>query len=201
MGRKILSQYKTSIRWEINAETSDSAYNSFLDLANRLARSDEDLKELEKINKLQSFDEKRKRLMNFLSRFFQRASEWCLLFDNVDTVESVRPYILQNTDIFGSGSIIITTRDTDIGDVDFIKSSNVINIGHLSELEQRKLFCDILYRKDFNELNEYTQTKVQKFLKKIPKMPLDVVAAAYYLKNTKISFEDYEEIMQNSYRT
>lgn len=200
MGRKILSQYKTSIRWEINAETSDSAYNSFLDLANRLARSDEDIKELEKINKLQFFDEKRKRLMNFLSHFFQRASEWCLLFDNVDTVESVRPYIFQNTDVFGSGSIIITTRDTDIGDVDFIKSSNVINIGHLSELEQRKLFCDILYRKDFNELNEYTQTKVQKFLEKIPKMPLDVVAAAYYLKNTKISFEDYEEIMQNSYR-
>ena len=200
LGRKILSQYNASIRWEINAETADSTYNSFFDLATRLAVTDEESSELERIKKIQSFDEKRKRLINFVSHFLHNADGWCLLFDNVDSVEYVRPYIPYNTEIFGKGSIIITTRDTEMGDVNFIKSTNVINIGHLSDTEQRNLFCNILYGKKFSELNRKTQNTLIKFLEKIPKMPLDVVAAAYYLKNTKISFDDYETIMQSSYR-
>ena len=201
LGRKILSQYKNaSIRWEINAETADSTYNSFFDLATRLAITDEQSLELERIKKLQSFDEKRKRLVNFVSHFLHNADSWCLLFDNVDSVEYVRPYIPYNTEIFGNGSIIITTRDTEMGDVNFIKSTNVINIGHLSNVEQRSLFCSILYGKQFDELDKDIQKTLVKFLERIPKMPLDVVAAAYYLKNTKISFDDYEKIMQSSYR-
>ena len=201
LGRKILSQYKNaSIRWEINAETADSTYNSFFDLATRLAITDEQSLELERIKKLQSFDEKRKRLVNFVSHFLHNADSWCLLFDHVDSVEYVRPYIPYNTEIFGNGSIIITTRDTEMGDVNFIKSTNVINIGHLSNVEQRSLFCSILYGKQFDELDKDIQKTLVKFLERIPKMPLDVVAAAYYLKNTKISFDDYEKIMQSSYR-
>lgn len=200
LGRKILSQYNASIRWEINAETVDSAYNSFLDLATRLAITKEQSFELERIKKLQSFDEKRKRLVNFVSHFLHDTKDWCLLFDNVDSVEYIRPYILYNTEIFGNGSVIITTRDTEMGDVNFIKSTNVINIGYLSDAEQYNLFCNILYGKQFNELDKNIQKTLIKFLERIPKMPLDVVAAAYYLKNTKISFNDYEKIMQNSYR-
>jgi tetratricopeptide (TPR) repeat protein len=63
-----------------------------------------------------------------------------------------------------------------------------------------KLFCDIAYETDFHKLDQNLQSKIKKFLDKIPKMPLDVCAAAYYLKNTKISLDDYEKIMQTSYR-
>ena len=99
LGRKILSQYNASIRWEINAETADSTYNSFFDLATRLAVTDEESSELERIKKIQSFDEKRKRLINFVSHFLHNADGWCLLFDNVDSVEYVRPYIPYNTEL------------------------------------------------------------------------------------------------------
>ena len=197
IGRKILSRYNADILWEINAETIDSAYNSFLDLADRIVTNSADISELERINHLQDFNQKRKKLMNFIAKLL-RKSKWCLLFDNVDAIEDIRPYIPQNNENFGNGCIIITTRDKGISDVDFIKSSNVINIDYLSLKEQQKLFCNILYQKQFFELDKNTQKKVCEFLQNIPAMPLDIVAAAYYLKNTKIAFEDYEKIMRDS---
>lgn len=200
IGRKILSRCNAKICWEINAETQDSAYNSFLDLANRMATRSTDIVELEKINRLHDFNEKRKKIMNFVAKFLHRSNDWCLLFDNVDSIRDIRGYIPQNTENFGHGSIIITTRDIGIGDVNFIRHSNVINIGHLDENEQLELFCNILYQQQFLELDKDLQRKIHKFLRKIPAMPLDTVAAAYYLKNTKITFAEYEKIMRNSYR-
>jgi hypothetical protein len=44
-------------------------------------------------------------------------------------------------------------------------------------------------------LDKNLQLQLKKFLANIPRMPLDVCAAAYYLKNTEISLEDYEKIM------
>lgn len=200
IGRKILSRCNATIRWEINAETQDSAYNSFLDLANRMATCSADAVELEKINHLQDFDEKRKKIMSFVAKFLRYSNNWCLLFDNVDAIGDIRAYIPQNIENFGNGSVIITTRDTGIGDVDFVRHSDVINIGHLSKNEQQELFCSILYQRQFSELDKELQRKVYKFLTKIPAMPLDIVAAAYYLKNTKITFTEYERIMRDSCR-
>ena len=150
VGREVLSLLKSPIRWEINAETSDSIFNSFFDLASHMANTPEIQKDLEIIKNLQDFEEKKKKLIKLSSRLLKQSKYWCLLFDNVDAIKYVNPYLPRNADHWGNGKVIITTRNEDIADVSFIKSSCVINIGLLTEEEQQKLFCDILYKSDFN---------------------------------------------------
>jgi tetratricopeptide (TPR) repeat protein len=99
---------------------------------------------------------------------------------------------------WGNGNVIITTRNEDIKNASYTKSSWIVNIGLLSESEQKKLFCDILYGIEFEKLDKNLQLRLKKFLANIPRMPLDVCATAYYLKNTEISLEDYEKIMATS---
>lgn len=200
LGREVLSLLKSPVRWEINAETSDSIYNSFFDLAEHMAVRTESQKELESIKILRNFEEKRKKLIKLTSGLLKQSGDWCLLFDNVDALKYVSSYLPHNTDSWGKGTVIITTRNEDIKNVSFIKSSWIINVGLMTEEEQRKLFCEILYKSAFEKLDKDLQSRIKKFLSNIPKMPLDICAAAYYLKNTKISLDDYEKIMSTSCR-
>jgi tetratricopeptide (TPR) repeat protein len=200
LAREILRSFKSSIVWEINAETDDSIYNSFFDLANHLAVTIESKKELEIIKNLTDTEEKRKRLIKLTSALLRESGNWCLLFDNVNEMRNVHRYLPHRVEYWGPGKVMITTRNEDIREVNFIKSSWVVNIGFLTKKEQQKLFCDILYKSEFPKLEKNLQLRVRKFLANIPKMPLDICAAAYYLKNTKISLDEYEKIMATSYK-
>jgi DNA-binding CsgD family transcriptional regulator/tetratricopeptide (TPR) repeat protein len=200
LAREILRSLECLAKWEINAETEISIYNSFLDLASHLAATVESKKELEIIKELTNADERRKRLLKLVSSLLRESGDWCLLFDNVDEMKCINQYLPQSMQYWGKGTVIITTRNKDIKNTSYVKSSWVVDIGFLSEAEQLKLFCDILYGAEFQKLDRDLQLKIKKFLENIPRMPLDVCAAAYYLKNTEISLDDYEEIMKTSYK-
>lgn len=92
------------------------------------------------------------------------------------------------------------SRNEDLKNTNFLKSDWVWDIGLLKKEEQRELFCNILYDCKFNALDEKLQIKINEFLKNIPEMPLDVCAAAYYLKNTKISVDEYLKITKISHK-
>jgi DNA-binding CsgD family transcriptional regulator/tetratricopeptide (TPR) repeat protein len=198
LARELLRSSKSPVKWEINAETEDSIYNSFFDLACHLATSDQ--KEPELIKDLTDAKEKKKRLLRFVSGLLRKVPNWRLLFDNVETMKSLNQFLPQSSDYWGEGCLIITSRNEDIKNSNYVGASRVIDVGLLQEEEQLKLFCDILYGKDFQKLDKNHQLRVKKILENIPKMPLDVCAAAYYLKNTKISLDEYEKIMRASYR-
>ncbi|MDR2107804.1 MAG: LuxR C-terminal-related transcriptional regulator [Holosporaceae bacterium] len=198
LAREILCSSECTVKWEINAETAVSIYNSFFDLARHLAITEKSQKELENIKDSANADEKRKRLMKLISRLLKESGNWCLLFDNVNEMRRVTPYLPQSTQYWGKGNVIITTRNEDIRNTGYAKSSWIVDVGFLSEFEQTKLFCDILYGTEFEKLDKNLQSHLKKFLSNIPRMPLDVCAAAYYLKNTEISLEDYEKIMETS---
>jgi tetratricopeptide (TPR) repeat protein len=198
LAREVLQSLKCTVKWEINAETAISIYNSFFDLAHHLATMEKSQKELETIKGLANADEKRKRLVKLISRLLNESGDWCLLFDNVGEMRSVNQYLPQSSQYWGQGNVIITTRNEDIKNASYAKSLWIVNIGFLSESEQTKLFCDILYGTPFEKLERNLQLRLKKFLSNIPRMPLDVCAAAYYLKNTEISLEDYEKIMATS---
>jgi DNA-binding CsgD family transcriptional regulator/adenylate kinase len=63
LAREILRSFECVVKWEINAETAISIYNSFFDLAHHLAVAEKSPKELECIKNLTNADEKRKRLV------------------------------------------------------------------------------------------------------------------------------------------
>ncbi len=121
-----------------------------------------------------------------------------MLFDNVNMISIIKQCLPHRSEYWGNGHVIITTRNENIKNSNEFKRAWIISIGTLTEEEQFALFCKILYGD--HKLDELQEQKIKDFLINIPKMPLDVSAAAYYLKNTKITFRDYEKIMKTSYR-
>jgi tetratricopeptide (TPR) repeat protein/DNA-binding CsgD family transcriptional regulator len=198
LAREILQSLECAVKWEINAETAVGIYNSFFDLARHLATTEKSQKELESIKDSANADEKRKKLVKLISRLLKESGNWCLLFDNLSEMRRVIQYLPQSAQYWGNGNVIITTRNEDVRNSSYAKSSWIVNVGFLSESEQMKLFCDILYGTEFEKLDKNLRPRLKKFLSNIPRMPLDVCAAAYYLKNTEISLEDYEKIMATS---
>ena len=197
LGREVLSSTESKIKFEINAETEESLNNSYLDLAEYIAVSESEKNNLELIKNLKDAASKKKALIRFVSGILKKSSDWALLFDNVVSLVQIKPYLPLNPSVFGKGTVIITTRNENIKETNFIADSQILDIGGLSQKEKRELFCGILFRSDFSKLNTAKQKEVDEFLQSIPELPLDVCAVAYYLRNTKVSMDTYKEMMKN----
>jgi len=195
ISRKVLSSAKETIKFEINAETKETLQNSFMELADYVATTENQKRELEVIRNLQDSNYKKKSLIRFVSELLRQSNSWMLLMDNVSSFESIKEYFPTNEKIWGCGSVLITTRNRNLEENSFIKHDWVIDIGSLEEREKRELFSNIVYGCGFVNLGADEKEKVKKFLKTVPEFPLDVCAVAYYLKNTKISFDEYRKIV------
>ncbi|RZI45188.1 NB-ARC domain-containing protein, partial [Candidatus Finniella inopinata] len=181
---------KASIVWEINAETKVSLMNSFRDLAHNLIQTDEHRKKLDLIQNTRNLEEQEKQLLSFVKQGLKEQSNWLLIYDNVESIEDVKPYLPQNQSVWGRGKIILTTRDANIKDTSFIQPQNVIEIDELNQNEALALFTKILH-------NGHTDPSedVIGFLQKIASFPLDVSLAGYYIKNTYITYKDYLDLL------
>lgn len=198
IARSIVANSKAKMKFEVNAETEDSIFSSFLDLAYNIANTPEQKKELELIKNLQDIVDKKNNLIRFVADVLKKSGDWILLMDNVVSLKNIKMYIPGNVEYWGKGRVIMTTRNENIKGSKFIKLSQVIDIEELSDEEKRELFSKILYETRFGNLNEDSQKKIVEFLRSIPSLPLDVCAAAYYLKTTKISMEEYQKSMKES---
>lgn len=200
LAREFLKKSGSKIVWELNAESPDSLYNSLGDLCEHLANTDERRNELQNVKELKNIENKRRWMVRFAADSLKSAKNWCILFDNINNVHSIDQYLPHSQQVWGDGTVVITTRNKNMKHISWLSKDQVIDIGLLSNEEQEKLFCSILYDKQLQEIDKETLQNVRKFLANIPRMPLDVCSAAYYLKNTKISFEEYEKIMSDSYK-
>ncbi len=196
MARSFLRKSCADICWEINAETSHSIFLSFVELAEALSKTEKLKKELQIIKSITNNDEMRRLLINFVATSLSQHKNWILLFDNVNDFSVISQYFPQYN--CGDGTLLITTRNKNLSHSSRIKQGTSINIDNLSNEESFSLFCEILYGKDYKNFSEDRKNKIREFLKKIPSMPLDISAAAYYLKNTNASFEDYVVITEES---
>ena len=155
---------------------------------------------LEVIKNLKDAASKKKSLIRFVSGVLKKSGNWALLFDNVVSLVQIKPYLPLSSDVFGKGTVIMTTRNENIKDTNFISDFQILDIGGLSQKEKRDLFCGILFKCDFSELDSAKQKEVEEFLRNIPELPLDVCAVAYYLRNTKVSMNTYKDMMKNSFK-
>ena len=190
LARNFLLNKNSSIIWEINAETEYNMINSFSDLANCLCRKREKKELLDGIRSINDFNERKKRIINFVFRELKQHDNWYLLFDNAENFDSIKDCIPNNSKVCGSGGVVITTRNEALTNNVYFKQSNVVNVGLLSKEDQIDLFCKIMYGSKENTLSDKL-IDIKKLLQTIPMMPLDVITAAYYIKNTNTSFENY----------
>ncbi len=187
---------KTNVIWELNAERKQSLINSFQDLAHVLAKTTNRKQELEYVSAIQSTKEKEKELLSLVKSWLKEEPNWLLIYDDVETIGIIKDYLPQDPEVWGNGKVIITTRDTNIQSSEYIVQENVIQIEELSDNEKLILFSKVLYNRSPSKLSLDEKTKATEFLKSIPPFPLDISAAACYLKSTNTSFDQYLKNLQ-----
>ena len=187
VSRKVLNSAKEDIKFEINAETKETLRNSFMELADYVAVTKGQKKELDVIRNLSDPDYKKKSLIRFVSDLLRRSNNWMLLMDNVNSFEDVREYFPTSEKVWGRGSILITTKNRNLEENNFIKRDWVVNIGTLEEREKRELFSNIVYGCGFASLSAGEKAKVTEFLKTIPEFPLLVRRLSQLTKTKRLS--------------
>ena len=106
------------------------------------------------------------------------------------SLTSVRTYTPYNHDVWGNGTVIITTRDGNIANNSYILGENVIQMEELDEGEKLELFKKIIGNSNYVNIDDQKITLTD-FLEKIPPFPLDISVATHYIKEMKISYDQY----------
>lgn len=190
LARRYGRQCQASIVWEINAETHSSLFSSLRDLAYALIETEKEKKSLDSIHNIQNQEEREKQLLAFVKQHLRDRPNWLLIYDNVENVEDVKPYLPHNQSSWGSGKVILTMRDANIKDSGLLPPENIIEIDELNQHEALTLFTKILYRG-----KDRSNPEIAHFLENIAPFPLDVSLAGYYIKNTDTTYQDYLELL------
>lgn len=190
LARQYVYDKKASVIWEINAETKGSLMDSFGGLAYALSQTEEEKKMLNDLQDIKNPDEREEKIIILIKERLKLRKNWFLIFDNVEKFSDIQKYFPSDSNIWGNGKIIVTTRDANIKNNSHI--NHFLPIGELDQEERSRLFMNIMSNeKSHTLLIERNQT--EKFLEIIPPFPLDISIAAYYIKTTNISYERYLE--------
>lgn len=192
LARQYARQQDRPLIWEVNAETKKSLMASLEALAYAASKTSEEKKELREIQDIKNPSEREGQLLIFLKRQLKAQPNWFLIYDNVESLTDIQPYFPYDAKIWGKGHVLITTQNMNITKNSYIENMGVLTIGELSETEKLSLFNKIISSGE-SKVSSLAQEDLHKknFLKKVPPFPLDVSTAAYYLKETQVSYDQY----------
>lgn len=196
LARQFARRQKSSVVWEINAETQESLFSSFESLAQALVRTEEEGKILRGLQNIKNAQEKKEKIISFVKDKLRSHMNWILIYDNVEQSADIQMYFPNDPDIWGRGNIIITTRNTNIKNSSYV--NNIIKIEELNYEDTLNLFMKIINNGDMYQLNSRQTEQAKEFLRDIPPFPLDISIAAYYLQTTNISYVQYLEYLRNN---
>ncbi|MBX9804986.1 MAG: LuxR C-terminal-related transcriptional regulator [Alphaproteobacteria bacterium] len=194
LARQYAQKQKAPIIWEINAETKGSFIGSFENLAYSLCRRDEERKTLRELQDIKNSLDRQERIILFVKERLKLYPNWVLIFDNIEKFDSLQTYFPSDSATWGSGKIIVTTRDANIQNNNHINQT--IHIGELKRQEKYLLFSNIMHQGNIHNISTPHQEQTHKFLNHLPPFPLDISIAAYYLKTTNVTYEKYLEYLK-----
>jgi len=189
LARQYAAQQKVRLVWELNAESSESLYTSFVELAQALVQTEEDQKILREIKETPSLSEQEEKLLHFVKERFHRLSNWLLIYDNVENIGDLQKYFPQDKETWGAGTVILTSLNSNLQNNRHIRET--LSIRELNPAEKLDLFVRIMNHGNPHALTPPQKAEARQFLEHIPSFPLDVSVAAYYLKNMNPSYEGY----------
>ncbi len=195
LARQYAHSRKNPIVWEINAETKESLTNSFENLADPLSKTEEDKKVLRGLQEIKDPKEREEKILAFVKEKLRTYSNWFLIYDNVEKFSTIQNHLPNDANLWGSGSLIITTRDNHISNNSHV--GNIIYVGALTSTEKLNLFMKIMNSNGYEQNSSLQIERSNKFLQEIPPFPLDVSLAAYYLKATNVPYEKYIEYLKD----
>ncbi len=202
-GKTTLARYyaknisKAKIVIEFDASTVNNLNESYRKFADKLINEDKLISEEEKvhfkyllkINKSILDDTK---IIDYIKKRLRYYSDWCLIYDGIENYTDIKEYVPHNEVLWGSGKIIITTRNKNLQYHELV--DNFIEVKELANEEKLKLFLQFKGTEKFNII------EVEEFLTHIPSFPLDVSIAGKYiaLHNTSENIlKNYLENLRN----
>lgn len=182
----VIKQY-TNVLWEINCETPETLLNSFESFAYSLAKTNEDKYVLKELENIKNSEEKRIKIIFFVEKKLKELQPWILVYDNVNSFSEIQNSFPMDPSIWGKGKIIITTRDKNIDNNNFLKHKIFLEV--LNKKQKLDLFLKIFKYTNFSLNFPLSETK--KFLENLPPYPLDILTAAYYIISNHSTYTDY----------
>ncbi|QOL20388.1 tetratricopeptide repeat protein [Candidatus Bodocaedibacter vickermanii] len=193
LAKRIGQQHK-GVVWEFNAETKTTLNESTKDFAFALANSNEDMAKLKFIFSLSDVKEQNKQMCMFVRNKLAQKPNWLLIFDNVESFSDIKSYVPSDPAVWGSGSVIITSRNSNFSVID---PDNIIKIDALSPAESIELFTHLKYPNV--QISKKERKEIEEFIKKIPAFPLDIVIAANFLRNSpQLEYDQYLDQLNNN---
>ncbi len=192
LARQYARSQRSSVVWEINAETKESLKNSFANLAYALLKTNKEKQDFKELQYIKDPVEREQKILQGVKERLKLHPEWLLIYDNVEKFNDLQKYFPSAPDIWGKGRILLTTRDANIQNSGHV--SSVIQVGVLDPYQKLDLFVKIFSSKDSRDSktpNQKQKKEYDIFLKDIPPLPLDISVAAYYIKATGVSYLQY----------
>ena len=197
-GKTMLAQHyaitqNLPIIWFVHAQNSVSLIQSYFHLAYDLSKTKEERVELEYIKNINDEKDRSAKIIFYLKNKLKASEkEWLLIFDNVDHLEMIEEFLPKDEQTWGNGQVIITTKNNQIARHNYLEESHVIDLPELTDEEKINLFEKIQEKPSSNK------EALKNFLRHIPSFPLDIFTAAYYIKNTNNSYDEYLTILKNN---
>jgi len=189
LARQYAHAQRGSVLWEINAETKESLKRSFENLAENLSKTEKDQKILRGIQEIKDPAEKEVKIIQFVKERLKSCPRWLLIYDNIEKFADIQKSFPNDTNTWGEGKIILTTRDSNFQNTKYINQT--IPIEELNVQEKLNIFSKIMNNGNKIQLTSGQKEEAEQFLTKIPPFPLDVSIAAYHIKSTGLSYEKY----------
>lgn len=168
-------KYKTFI-WFVNAETSNSVFESFYNFAKTF-------------NLQISSDFMAEALQRIIRLYLSENNSWLIIFDNIETIDTILPYLPNKI----NGHILITTRNV------YIDYGIPIELDVFDEEEavlflKKRLSASDSLALEFYEYDDFNVGS--KLLSdRLGRLPLALEQAAAYIKVVKCSISDYLDLL------
>lgn len=198
IARQYAREQKSPIVWEINAETRAGFIESFEKFAYDLSKTEEEKKIFRRIMEIKDPAVREEEIIHLVKQHLRLQQNWILIYDNVERFADVQKYFPHDSNTWGKGKVIVTTRDGTIHNNSHIKS--IIMIGELNLEEKFNLFMNIMGKGENNPIEHLSRKEISQFLEELPPFPLDISLAAFYLKTTNIPYERYLENIRKPHK-
>jgi hypothetical protein len=180
---KRIAESPTLTVWEFNAETEATLLQSLKEFSTRLAQTPDQKATLKNIENIQSAPDRESKRLAFVQGTLKESKDWVLIYDNVEHLADIETYLPQDTNLWGKGQVILTSRNTELPNT----LGTIVTLDSLTPDESLTLYSRIRYQKDPKSLTPAESTDAKQLLAKIPPFPLDISIAAAYIATHQLT--------------
>lgn len=185
--QQYISEHKPKLHFQLDATNENTIYQSFELLANYLCRTPEDIQTVARIKAITNVYDRSIKLKLFIRSILKKNSGWTLIFDNVKKFGSIEWYFPDNTKMWGSGKVIITSTDFNIINNHLIRSEHFIHVPELTEQEKLEIYNNIYPN------NPHAESELISLLHTIPAYPLDITLTAHFIKRHSTNISEFQK--------